>query len=154
MSVQTPLQIAERLLAETREELRRADAKAMSCLQGVGGGGFAVITVSAVPAAHDWLWWAGCAGWAVSLICLASAVAPRLGGGGPAEVATFFGHIVRLRSPARVQRCIEVASTDALPGLVVQLCASSRIAMAKYRLIRIATYTAVGSAVLLGASLI
>jgi hypothetical protein len=57
MSVRNAQQRAQRLLAETRDEVRRADAKAMNCLQAVGAGGFAVLALLSGAETRDWRWW-------------------------------------------------------------------------------------------------
>lgn len=154
MSVDRAQELAEKLLAETREEVKRADAKAMSCLQAIGGGGFAVLLLTSGTRPGDRLWWAGAAVWVVALLCLAGAIAPRLRGGEPTGAITYFGHVVRLGQPARVLERIEAAAPGDLIGTVAQLCASSQIAMAKFRLIRAAVICAIGAAALVGVGLL
>ena len=153
MQVDTAQQLAEILLAETRKEISRADAKAMRCLQAVGSGGLAVLVLLPDPGGHDWWFWSGATGWALAMLCLGGAIAPRLLGGGPVETVTFFGHVARLGRPARVRQCIEAAADDGLSRVVAQLCAGSRIAMAKYQLIRIAVLLTISGAILIAGSL-
>ncbi|GLY05518.1 Pycsar system effector family protein [Actinoplanes sp. NBRC 101535] len=153
MSVVTSQQLAEKLLTETRDEIRRADTKATDCLQIIGGGGFTLLITLPGNTSDDWRWWAAGTAWTLAMLCLAAAVTPRLHNAGPAERVTYFGHVARLRRPARVQRCIEEAAADTLPGVIAQLCASSRIALVKFQLIRIAIVLTAGSVALIATSL-
>jgi pycsar effector protein len=154
MQVATTQQLAEILLAETREEIKKADAKAMRCLQAIGSGGLAVLVLLPDhPGSHDWRFWSGATGWALAMLFLGGAIAPRLHGGGPVETVTFFGHVARLGRPDRVRQCIEAAADDGLSRVVAQLWASSRIAMAKYQLIRIALLLTISAAILIAVSL-
>lgn len=154
MQVATAQQLAESLLSETRDEIKWADAKAMRCLQAVGSGGFAVLVLLSGSEAQDWRFWSGGAGWALAVLCLGAAIAPRLSHGAPAETVAFFGHVARLRRPSRVQQCIEAAAEDGLPRTVGQLCATSRIAVAKYQLIRIALLLTTAAGILIAFSLL
>ncbi|MBO4164070.1 Pycsar system effector family protein [Micromonospora antibiotica] len=144
---QAALRLAERLIAEAREELRRADAKASQWLTMSGGVVLAMLTVltgtrwspGRLTGAAAWAWWSGCACAAVALFALAMALLPRTAGAAEVRQVAYFGHVYRLRDPALVRRYVERAAQDTMPGLISQLCWLSRLVMTKYRWVRIGT---------------
>ncbi|AGL18769.1 Pycsar system effector family protein [Actinoplanes sp. N902-109] len=147
----TPVQVAERLLNETRDQVRRADARATAGLQAVAGGGFTVVTlVSGRPGTAGALWPVAGGLWALAVLCLLGALVPRLTG--PRDVTSFV-HVARLGSTARITAGIEAAAADLLPGTVGELRALSRIALIKYRLIRAAAFLSCAAALAAGIGL-
>lgn len=144
---QAALRLAERLIAEARDELRRADAKASQWLTTSGGAVLAMLTVltgtrwspGQLTGAAVWAWWSGCACAAAALFTLAMALLPRTAGAAEARQVAYFGHVYRLRDPALVRRYVERAAQDTMPGLISQLCWLSRLVMTKYRWVRAGT---------------
>jgi hypothetical protein len=139
------VRLTERLLGETRDEIRRADARARQWLAMLGAGAAAVITtwaVSGAPWQHGgpagWIAGSGLAGAALAAIFLTLALVPRTGGGDAEQVA-YFGHIHRIGDPQRVRQLLEVAARDEPRSLVTELCLLSRIAVVKYRHLRLGT---------------
>ncbi|WP_214412204.1 Pycsar system effector family protein [Sphaerisporangium fuscum] len=137
---------ATRLLAETREEVNKADAKAQVLL-GIAGVGLGAVTGGLIAGSWtpfrladsvEWLWWTGAVAALASLACLAGAVYPRTGVseiGDPRTVA-YYGDVVRLDSvQALVNALVRTARPD-LRGVADQVRRLSRIVDRKYRLIR------------------
>jgi hypothetical protein len=142
-----PSRLAERLVAEAREEVRRADAKATQWLTMIGSVVLALMTVlagqswrpSMLSESDQWTWWAGCASAAMAVFALVLALIPRTSGDPDLRQVAYFGHIHRLRDPTMVRHYVERAAADTMPGLISQLCWISRLAMTKYRYARIGT---------------
>ncbi|GII78463.1 hypothetical protein Sru01_34450 [Sphaerisporangium rufum] len=137
---------AVRLLAETREEVGRADAKAQVLLgvAGVGLGAVAggLIAQSWSPFALadqvEWLWWAGLAAALASLGCLSGAVYPRRGrpGGGAASAIGYYGDALRFGSPQALAAALAAPAGSELHRACDQLLRVSHIVARKFRLIR------------------
>lgn len=150
-SADSAVRLAERLLAETREEIRRADAKASQWLAMI-----AALTMAIVATAPGRVWpeWSGSGPdrWLrlLALVVAVAAVAslvlalvPRVRGEPDAAQVAYFGHIARIGDPVTAQRCIERVATNVMPGLSAELYWLSRITMAKYRWLRAGTVLAV-----------
>ncbi|MFJ8685605.1 Pycsar system effector family protein [Micromonospora wenchangensis] len=144
---QAALRLTERLIAEARDELRRADARASQWLTMSGGAVLAMLTVltgtrwspAQLTGAAAWAWWSGCACAGTALFSLAMALLPRTAGAAEVRHVAYFGHVHRLRDPALVRRYVERAAQDTMPGLISQLCWLSRLVMTKYRWVRAGT---------------
>src|SRR5690349_21298196 len=100
------IRLAERLLDETRDEVRRADAKAVQWLATLGAGAVAVVSWSTRaeppwarggPAA--WLTVLGCVCAIVATAALTSALVPRMGGSSDPRHLAYFGHVYRIGDP-------------------------------------------------------
>ncbi|MEV6298726.1 Pycsar system effector family protein [Actinoplanes sp. NPDC051861] len=151
------VQLTQRLIAETREENRRADAKAAQWLSMLGGGVIGVLALWGAPLESSWpagasaAWTVGlgffCAG--VAAVAFALALYPRTRAGSDLRDIAYFGHVHRAGDPALVRRYLEEAAGDTMPGLVGQLCRLSRIAVVKYRCVRVGTVFGMLAAVLL-----
>jgi hypothetical protein len=158
----SPVRLTERLLSETREEIRRADARASHWLAMLGSALLALLTAvvgqSWTPArlagADRWLWWSGCVCAAVALLALVLALLPRVWGDRDTDHVSYFGHVHRLRDPAVVRDYLERNAADSMPGLVAQLCQLSRLAVTKYRYTRIGTIFGTLAATLVAVSLL
>ncbi|NYF57151.1 Pycsar system effector family protein [Micromonospora purpureochromogenes] len=154
--------LTERLLAEARDELRRADAKATQWLSLFGGALLALVTglvgaswsPSRLAGTAVWTWWAGCLFGALTLVALIMALLPRTGGDPELRLVAYFGHVHKLRDPALVRRYVERAAHDTMPSLISQLCWISRLAMTKYRWTRAGTVFAMLAAALIAVSLL
>jgi len=157
------------LLAETREELTRADNKASLLLAAVGVVIGALIaglvgshwTPLSLNGAVQWLWWLGVASAAIGVFSIAAAVYPRtIQHGTPYPgVPAYYGHVAAYRDISEFRRAL----AD-LPGaqerMVNQTFVISKIVRHKYALLRgglwclLLTITAcalaVGISVLLG----
>ncbi|MFF0376939.1 Pycsar system effector family protein [Actinoplanes missouriensis] len=150
------VRLTRRLIAETREEVRRADAKAAQWLSILGAGTAGLIALWGVPLERAWPVAGAPAGMVpAGLICVALAAAafalalfPRTRGASDLELIAYFGHVYRLRDPDRVRRCLEQAAGDTMAGLVSQLCWLSRLAVLKFRWIRAGTVFGMLAAVL------
>ncbi|RCG27369.1 hypothetical protein DQ384_27120 [Sphaerisporangium album] len=137
---------AVKLLADTREETNKADAKAQVLL-GVSGVGLGAVagglfagdwSPASLSNAVEWLWWTGVAAALASLACLAGAVYPRTGMSDAkgAKVVAYYGDIVRFDSvPALATALIGAAKPD-LRQISDQVHKMSHIVYRKYRLIR------------------
>jgi MFS family permease len=130
------------LLAESREELARADGKASMLLSALG---VAIGVIAAALLAGDWspdrldrpyrvVWWVGLAFAGAGSLALCLAVWPRIRHHLPGPSATYFDEIALLGSVERVKTAL--ARTDATDRTLTQLVAISRIARRKYKLIR------------------
>jgi hypothetical protein len=151
------VRLTERLLTETRDELRRADAKAAQWLSMLGAGAIGVVALWNSAPAPPWpvgssaFWPAltGC-GFAVpAAISFALALVPRIGGAPDQREVAYFGHVYRIGDPVLLRRHIEEAAGDSLHGMVGQLHHLSRLAVLKYRCIRIGTGSGTAAAILL-----
>lgn len=130
------------LLAESRDELARADGKASMLLSALG---VVVGIIAAALLAGDWstnrlahsyriVWWVGLGFTAAGSLALCLAVWPRIRHRLPGPSATYFDEIALLGSVDKVKAAL--ASTDAAERTLTQLVAISRIARRKYVLIR------------------
>ncbi len=137
------VELARRLLTETREEISRADAKASVLLGMVSAVGGALIGVLAgqqwwpgqLSAPSRVLWWVGCAGWAAALVLLLAAVVPRnvRSPWRPGMPLSYFGDVRRTGGGAALREALREAAADPLPSLMAVLTVTSRIAVVKHR---------------------
>ncbi|KUJ48504.1 Pycsar system effector family protein [Micromonospora maris] len=156
------VRLTERLLAEAREELRRADAKAVQWLSLFGGALLALVTVLVgvswsprhLTGTVAWTWWSGVLCGAAALLSLIMALLPRPNGDQELQLVAYFGHVHKLRDPVLVQRYVERVAHDTLPSLIYQLCWISRLAMTKYRWTRAGTVFSMLAAALIAVSLL
>ncbi|MET8548913.1 Pycsar system effector family protein [Micromonospora zamorensis] len=137
--------MAEPLLAQAREELRRADGKA---LQGLAVAGAMVVLWSAPlpdgtwrPGSLDSLrsfsWWAACLLWLVAAVSFGAAAFPRLGAAHTGSVV-YFGDVSRLgRDPQQLSAALLKTAEASVDGLLAELAWTSRTAMRKYQLVRV-----------------
>ncbi|RKR87244.1 hypothetical protein BDK92_1518 [Micromonospora pisi] len=156
------VRLAERLIAETRDEVRRADEKATHWLSVLGGAALALVTAltgqswlpSDLRGADRWTWWTGCLCAALATLALVLALVPRTGGDENIQQVGYFGHVHQLGDPTVVRLCLERAARDSMPGLVGELCWISRLAMTKYRYTRLGTGLSALAAGLISTSLL
>ncbi|MFI7274928.1 Pycsar system effector family protein [Streptomyces sp. NPDC049879] len=155
--------LAERLLAEIRVEIARADGKAASL---VGALGLTTGLLGGAVAASDWspgalsvaaqvLWWVGVAGLSVSLTAFLLTVAPRYGRGRwtPGAPLTYFGDVLRAAKGGQLAEAL-AASTDASGDrLLHALGVTSRIAMIKLRWVRVGLVSFIAGMVCVPAAL-
>ncbi|QYC44119.1 hypothetical protein Nocox_32740 [Nonomuraea coxensis DSM 45129] len=136
---------ARQMLAETREELNRADAKAQVLL-GIVGVGLGAVTGGLLAGSWspfrlsdsvEWLWWAGVASAVASVLVLARAVYPRLDRRRRRDDAVmYYADVLRFDSAAELSRALAGSSAMGLERLADQLHRVSAIVGQKYRLIR------------------
>jgi MFS family permease len=137
---------ATELLAEAREEVNKADAKAQVLL-GVAGVGLGAVTGGLIAGswspfqlsnAVEWLWWSGAAAALAALACLAGAVYPRAGVSvvDDPKVVACYGDVVRFRSVQALANALLVAARPDLRRVADQVRRLSGIVHRKYRLIR------------------
>jgi hypothetical protein len=152
---------AEELLAATREELVRADAKAalLVAASGVGisallGG---VISAKWSPAELDngieWIWWLGAACAAAGVVFLGDAVYPRLRINRENAPITYFRDVVATPRNRLAERIESSARPDGTTVLD-QLRQASGIVDRKYRSIRSSLLLLGGAALLCAISVL
>ncbi|WP_371669696.1 Pycsar system effector family protein [Streptomyces sp. NBC_00289] len=137
---------AERLLAEVRGEIARADTKASVLVAALG---MTAGVFTALLAGRDWspgrlsgpgaaVWWAGAAALALSLVSLLLAVLPRYrtdawAAGRP---LCYFGDIQQAVREGRLAEALADTDRDPAAGLLAALAENSGIAASKHRWIR------------------
>jgi hypothetical protein len=143
-------QRAKTLLAETREELVRADAKATPLL-GVNGILVAAVLAGVIAGNFSpsdlscWaepLFWFGAAAVLLAEALLCAAVFPRVGHpqNSPSPVPPrYFGDVARIDSCEQLAKALE-QEEDAAERALNELFALSRVAVMKYRLIAAALF--------------
>jgi MFS family permease len=134
------------LLAETREELHRAEGKA-AMLFAIFGIGFGAVLAGII--AGDWkpsdlaagaevVWWLGAIAAVVALVAVSAAVWPRLDSDHASGRVTYFAHVVGYRSRDALREAIDRRAEDVGERPLEQLQAISGIVMRKYRLVQVA----------------
>jgi len=137
-------ELTRQLLAETREELHRADSKA-AMLFAIFGVVVGVVLAGIV--AGDWhpdsmktgaevVWWSGASASIAALVLLAAAVWPRLASRHVSGRVTYFGHVVAYSTRDSLRTAIERQADHDIDRPLEQLQAVSRIVVRKYQLIR------------------
>ncbi|MET8082967.1 Pycsar system effector family protein [Micromonospora sp. NPDC005237] len=135
--------LAERLLAHNREEIDRADGKAVHGLAIAGtavGAAVGFVLGGAgsrqqLGSADSWFWWAASALWIVGTVSLLLALYPRVRGDRDDGQVAFFGHVGTL-DRGQLTAALRQAATQPLVGLISELHWTSRIVIVKYRFIR------------------
>jgi hypothetical protein len=147
------IEYSRSLLAETREELVRADNKASILLaaSGVAFGALLAAILSGdwspteLNVRIQWLWWIGTALGAGALYFLGSAVYPRIHAHGERpSIIAYYGDVVAARDKSRVEELLEEAAKDQKQRLFDQVIQISRTVQRKYVAIRRAMW-ALGS---------
>ncbi|MEC3895870.1 MULTISPECIES: Pycsar system effector family protein [Nocardiopsis] len=133
------------LLADSREELVRADQKA-AILLAAGGVLVGALLASLLPgeappeelgALTRALWWVGTAITLLGVACFGCAVFPRVHNtGGRSEVVGYYGDVASYRDDATLRRALEASAAREPDRLVSQLREVARIVVYKYRLLR------------------
>jgi hypothetical protein len=136
---------ARSLLAETREELDRADNKA-SIILAAAGVAAGLLFSSAIggswkpnelPPLAKSVWWAASVVGAIGVLCLGRAVFPIIRRrDGPAGSIRYFGDVAKLATPAEVRKMLLTAADDPLERTLDQVWILSRIVIVKYHYIR------------------
>ena len=135
-----------RLLAESREELTRADGKAQVLL-GIVGVGLGAVTGGLLAGswspfrlsnAVEWLWWTGIAAAVTAMVLIAAAVYPRSSGRRPmnGDQISYFADLSGFASGRAVTEGLRRSAAHDLERMGDQLHRISRIVETKYRLIR------------------
>jgi hypothetical protein len=140
------LQLCERLLADLRTEIARADSKAsvlvaaLGLTAGVFGGLLAGRgwTPSSLSATGTTLWWTGTLSLAVSLFALLLAVLPRYRSGAwtPGQPLAYFGDIQQAVQQGHLESALADTEHNPVVALTAALIESSRIAARKHQCIR------------------
>ncbi|QMU73323.1 Pycsar system effector family protein [Streptacidiphilus sp. P02-A3a] len=133
--------LARALVAETREEMVKADQKAGAVLSALIAALAALIAATSTGAVTPHrlgpfaatLFWAGCAAWVPALILLGLAVAPNTGTPQDRR-AHYFGDTAMIPSVLALAEVVRM--TDPLDRDLNQLAVLSRLTWAKYRHIR------------------
>jgi MFS family permease len=139
-------ELAKLLLAESREELTRADAKASLFLAALGIGLSAILgailagTWTPFILARPWeaIWWVGATFAGIGVFCLAVAVWPKVRHkSGPSGV-TYFGEVAAFETVAELTAALKRTTTEPVARTVLQLHVIARRADHKYAFIRYA----------------
>lgn len=139
--------LATTLLAESREELARADSKAAMLLAafsllvgvvlaGLLAGDFKPQDLACVGTP---IWWAGCIAVGISLLALARAIYPTLNHGEAEGPISFFGHVAGKNVPTievALQRQVDADRSRTVEQLVIV----SDIVWRKYRFVQLALW--------------
>ncbi|MFF1273709.1 Pycsar system effector family protein [Streptomyces marokkonensis] len=157
-------QLCERLLADLRTEIARADSKAAVLVAALGitagvfsgllaGRNWSPDTLSAAGAA---VWWAGTSALALSLFALLLAVLPRYRSGTwvQGQPLSYFGDIQRAVRAGRLDTALADTEADPVAGLTAALTETSRIAWRKHQWIRTGLIAFCTGTLLLPASLL
>lgn len=131
------------LLAETREELDRADRKAQILFAAAGIGVSAVLGGIAAGRWSPFLlegwaaftWWTGAALVLIGMLLLALAVFPRIKHSDPHGKVAYFGHVASYPTVEALTAALRDAGTDLHRRTLDQLLTISGIVVRKYRLI-------------------
>ncbi|MEU1444267.1 Pycsar system effector family protein [Streptomyces mirabilis] len=136
---------ADKLLADAREEVKQADAKASLLLAGAGVALGAVLSVAlagrmyARPMADavTWLWWAGLCMAVAGVILLGRAVYPRTRRAtlAPSHLVAYFGDIAHQPRGTLEERLVQTLQSPQA-SVVDQLYEVAKIAAGKYALIQ------------------
>ncbi|MGI5457062.1 Pycsar system effector family protein [Streptomyces sp. CA-249302] len=158
------LRLCERLLADQRSEIARADSKASVLVAALGmtAGVFSGLlagrdwTPSALSTTGTTLWWCGALALTVSLFALLLAVLPRYRSGSwaPGRPLTYFGDIQQAVRHGHLESALTDTAQDPVGGLSAALAESSRIAARKHQWIRTGLIAFCAGTVLLPASLL
>ncbi|HWS34760.1 MAG TPA: Pycsar system effector family protein [Actinoplanes sp.] len=136
-------QLAERLLHHNREEIDRADRKAVQGLAVAGtaaaavlglilGGGYSPGRLGTVQA---WCWSGGSLLWVLGTVSLIAAVYPRLSGDRDVSLLAYFGHIATTDRD-QLAESLKHATDRSLASVASELHWTSRIVITKYRFVR------------------
>ncbi|MFJ2948578.1 Pycsar system effector family protein [Streptomyces sp. NPDC087226] len=156
--------LCERLLADLRTEIARADSKAavLVAALGITAGVFSGLLAGrdwspdALSAAGSAVWWAGTSSLALSLLALLLAVLPRYRGGtwAAGQPLSYFGDIQRAVRAGRLDAALADTEADPMAGLTVALTETSRIAWRKHQWIHTGLIAFCTGTLLLPASLL
>ncbi|MFF3639693.1 Pycsar system effector family protein [Streptomyces sp. NPDC002564] len=157
--------VAERLLADLRAEIARADSKAavLAAALGVAAGVF-----SSLLARHGWspgalslpgssAWWCGILALAVALLAMLMAVLPRYGTRTrwtPGAPLSYFDDIRRAARSGHLAQALVETEQAPLLGTLAALSEISRIALRKHQWMRVGLIAFAASVVLLPGSLL
>lgn len=156
---------AERLLAELRTEIARADSKASILVAALGmsaGGTGSLLaghrwTPDSLSAPAAFAWWAGALCLTLSLLSLLLAVLPRYRGSPwvPGCPVSYFGDIQQAARAGQLNTALATTERDPVVGLAAALTETSRIAIRKHQWISAGLFAfCVGTVLLLGAVLL
>ncbi|MGW2225422.1 Pycsar system effector family protein [Streptomyces formicae] len=156
--------IAERLLAEMRNEIARADAKAAVLVTALGvmSGVFSGLTArsqwtpAALSVTGGVTWWTGVLALALTLLALLMAVLPRYGTGkwAPGAPLSYFGDIQRASRGGHLAEALIDTERDPTADVIAALSVTSRIAVRKHQWVRTGLITFAAASVLLPGSLL
>ncbi|MFF8998848.1 Pycsar system effector family protein [Streptomyces achromogenes] len=158
------LRLCERLLADLRTEIARADSKAAVLVAALG---MTAGLLSGLLAGRNWapdrlsatgalLWWTGTFCLVLSLFSLLLAVLPRYrpGAWAPGRPLSYFGDIREAARSGRLEAALDDTVRDPTAGLLASLAANSAIAGRKHQWIRSGLISFCAGTVLLPASLL
>jgi hypothetical protein len=137
-------ELARTLLAESREELTRADSKASLLLAAFSIGISAILgailaddwTPLSLEAPWEGIFWVGVSAATAGLLLLSAAVWPKVTHQSGKAGVTYFGEAARFETPTELEAALRRTSTDPIARTVTQLHVIARRADAKYAFIR------------------
>jgi hypothetical protein len=140
------VELAESMLAETREEISRADGKASTLLAGAGIGMGALLAgliagdwaPSELRNAVEWLWWVGILVAAYGAWHLARCILPVVANGEHPNRIDYYGDITRFASADAFAVALAAGPADLYGRIVRQLYVNADIVAKKYRHLRVA----------------
>jgi len=135
--------LAERLLVRNREEIDRADGKAIHGLAVAGTAAIAVVgfvlggawSPRQLGPMDTWCWWVGSTLWILGTVSLMLAVYPRVSGDRDRGHLAYFGHVSGL-DRRQLTMALRRAAARPLAGMVSELRWTSHIVIVKYRFVR------------------
>jgi hypothetical protein len=145
--------VAQRLLADARAELTRADDKAYSVLGAIGAL-VAVVTVAPnglQPGRRiiTWGWVCGLSICVLAMVLLMLAALPRFTRGSRRQVLAYFGDVSRVRHERELEYLITQLAERPDDAVLSELRAVSKIVVIKYRFTRFGIWCAVAGGALL-----
>lgn len=134
--------LGAQLLAETRDEIGRADSKAFTMLAAVVvvAGLFASAILSGtwsprkLAIASEVLWWLGTAAFGAGIVLLSLVIYPSIDTKTRRPSISHFAQMRYFARSEELQRAIERGARDQLPRVSGQLLALSKLAARKYKL--------------------
>jgi hypothetical protein len=132
-------ELAKALLAESREELTRADGKASILLAALGIGLSAIL---AAILSGDWspfglhepyqaVWWAGSACAGVALVSLGLAIYPRVKHNTRSSGVTYYGDVARLENADALRAALKRSQSDPVARTLIQLFVVAKLVYRK-----------------------
>lgn len=140
------VELVKTLLAETREEITRADSKTAILLAAAGIGASALLAgliagswaPSDISNRFEWLWWGGLTAAAYGVWRLAKCLLPVVDNGEHPDRIDYYGDINRLASAEALAEALAAGPADLSGRMVRQLYVNARIVSNKYAHLRAA----------------
>ena len=137
-------EVADRLLADCREEILRADSKASILLAGVSVGASALLagliagdwSPTELDNSVEWVWWIGITFTAVAVVQLGLCLLPVLANAEASNRIDYYGDVRRFRTSGELAAALEQGQPDVYGRTVRQIHVCAGIVTRKYSLLR------------------